>query len=56
MIKTTYLVEEIFQDIPGDPEHVIMTIPPEICEHSGIGPGDDVSIQVKNNQMIITKV
>lgn len=51
----TYLVEEIFQDIPGDPEHVIMTIPPEICEQSGLKPGDVISIQVEDGQMIISK-
>jgi hypothetical protein len=51
----TYLVEDIFQDIPDDPDHVLMTIPPEICEQAGMRPGDVISIEVKDGQMIITK-
>ena len=52
----TYLVEELFQDIPDDPENVLMTIPPEICEQANLQPGDTVHIEVKNGSMIITKV
>jgi hypothetical protein len=51
----TYLVEDIFQDIPDDPDHVMMTIPPEICEQAGITPGDVISIEVTDGQMIISK-
>ena len=31
----TYKVEDIFEDIEGDPENVNMTIPPEISERMG---------------------
>lgn len=51
----TYLVEEIFQDIPGDPDNVLMTIPPEICEQSGLKPGDVIRIEVTEGCMTISK-
>ena len=35
MTKTTYKVEELFEDIEGDPDNVIFKIPPEICEQQG---------------------
>lgn len=56
MINKTYLVEEIFQDIPDDPENILMTIPPEICEKLNLVPGDSVKIDVQNQQMTISKV
>lgn len=40
----TYKVEDIFEDIPGDPENVNMTIPPEISEKIGLVPGDTVKV------------
>jgi len=39
-----YKVEHIFQDIEGDPDNVLMTIPPEVMEASGIQPGDTIQI------------
>jgi len=42
----TYKVEEIFQDIEGDPENVLMTIPPEIAEEMGWQPGDVLKISI----------
>tara|TARA_Y100000385_G_scaffold207273_1_gene214887 strand:+ start:225 stop:446 length:222 start_codon:yes stop_codon:yes gene_type:complete len=39
-----YKVEDIFQDIPNDPENIKMTIPPEIMEQVGLNTGDTVRI------------
>ena len=39
-----YKAEEIFEDIPGDPENVNMKIPDEIAEQVGITPGDTVRV------------
>ena len=36
--------EEIFEDIPDDPENVHMKIPDEVAEMVGISPGDAVKI------------
>ena len=51
----TYTYEEIFEDIPGDPDNVLMKIPDEICEAQGWKPGDTLNITVENGQIIITK-
>jgi hypothetical protein len=40
----TFKVEDIFEDIPGDPDNINMTIPPEISEKIGLEPGDPVRI------------
>ena len=51
----TYKVEDIFQDIEGDPENVNMTIPPEISERMGWTEGDILKITVENGQISIIK-
>ena len=51
----TYKVEDIFQDIEGDPDNVNMTIPPEVAERAGQKPGDILKITVENGQISITK-
>lgn len=57
MVSKTYTQEEIFQDIPGDPDNVNMTIPPEVCEAAGIKEGDTVKIEInEQGHMVIIKV
>ena len=55
MEQKTFLVEEIFEDIPGDPDNVMMKIPPEICEQNGWKEGDTLNIVVENGAIVITK-
>jgi hypothetical protein len=55
-MKTTYTVEELFEDIPGDTENVIMKLPPEICEAQGWVEGDTINIEVKVGAMVLSKV
>ena len=43
----TYTVEEIFQDIDGDNENVLMTIPPEVSDQMGWKPGDVLKINIE---------
>ena len=52
----TYLVEDLFQDIPDDPDNVLFTIPPEVCEKMGWHPGDTLNFEVKDGSMIIKKI
>lgn len=52
----TYLVEELFEDIPGDPDNVLFKIPPEICEQIGWKEGDTVHIEANEGQIILKKV
>jgi hypothetical protein len=55
MEKLTFLAEEIFEDIPGDPDNVMMKIPPEICEAQGWKEGDTLNIKVENGAIVISK-
>jgi formylmethanofuran dehydrogenase subunit D len=50
-----YNVEEIFQDIPGDPDNVMMTIPPEILEQVGWKVGDTLKIEAKDGSIMLSK-
>lgn len=55
MEALTFLAEEIFEDIPGDPDNVMMKIPPEICEAQGWKEGDTLTVKVENGALIISK-
>ena len=50
-----YTVEELFQDIPGDLDNVMLTFPPEIIKETGWNPGDVLSINVENGKLVISK-
>ncbi len=54
-IKKTYLAEEIFEDIPGDPDNVVMKIPPEVLEINGWKEGDVLTVTVEDNAIVICK-
>jgi AbrB family looped-hinge helix DNA binding protein len=51
----TYKAEDIFQDIDGDEDNVLMNIPPEIAERMGWKPGDVLRIQVEETGGISIK-
>ena len=55
MIRNTYLVEELFQDIPEDPDNVLFTIPPDVCEQMGWKPGDTLHIEAAQGSIVIKK-
>jgi hypothetical protein len=52
----TYSVDEIFQDIEGDEENCLMTFPPEVVEDLGWSVPMRISIEIVNDQMIITPI
>ena len=56
MTALTYKVEGLFEDIPDDPDNVLLKIPPEICEAQGWNPGDTINIEVKEGTLVLTKV
>jgi len=56
MTKTTYRVEELFEDIEGDPDNIIFKIPPEIAELQGWKEGDTINIKVEDGAMVLSKV
>ena len=55
MENKTYLADDLFEDIPGDPDNVIMKLPQEICETQGWVEGTTLNIKVEDGKMIISK-
>ena len=55
MEKLTFLAEEIFEDIPGDPDNVIMKLPPELLEQTGWKEGDTLNIELQDGAIVISK-
>jgi len=51
-----YNADDIFHDIEGDEENVLMTIPPEILETQGWKEGDNLKIEWGDQgSIVITK-
>lgn len=55
-MNKVYTYEEVFSDIEGDDESILMTIPPEICEAAGFKPGDELKVEIKDKQLILSKL
>jgi len=55
MTILTFKSEDIFEDIPDDPDNVIMNIPPQVLELTGWVAGDTLQIEVKNRILSINK-
>jgi hypothetical protein len=55
MENKTYNADDIFEDIPGDPDNVIMKIPPEILEQNGWKTGDTLIIEAEEGRLILKK-
>jgi hypothetical protein len=55
-----YSYEEIFENIPGDSDNILLKFPPELLEETGWMEGTVVNITVEDtgsgNVMIITPV
>jgi hypothetical protein len=57
MANYIYNSEDIFQEIDGNKDNVLMNIPPEIAEKMGWQPGDVLQIKIEESGGIsITKV
>lgn len=52
---TIYNYEDLFQEVPGDSDNVMFTIPPEMLKEAGWKEGDEIEIQLENNSLIFTK-
>ena len=55
-MKKTYLTEELFSDIPDDPDHILFTIPPEVIADTGWKEGDTLNFEIKDGCLHISKV
>jgi hypothetical protein len=55
--SVVYKVEDIFEDIPGDDENVLMNIPQEIIEAQGWAEGTRLKIEIGDKgTLIITEI
>lgn len=55
MTAMTFSVEDIFEDIPGDPDNVILKFPPEVLEQTGWKEGDTLTVSVVDGAISISK-
>jgi len=54
-MNKVYNYEDLFQDIPGDPDNFLFTIPPDMLEETGWKDGDILNISVENGSMVLLK-
>jgi len=54
-MQYTYNAEDIFEDIDGDPDNILMKIPQEILDHNGWKEGDELTITIEDDAIVISK-
>jgi len=54
-MNKVYNYEDLFQDIPGDPDNFLFTIPPDMLEETGWKDGDILNIYVENGSIVLSK-
>jgi len=54
-MNLTFNVEEIFEEIPGDPNNVIMKFPPEVLESTGWQEGDELEVTIEDGAISVRK-
>lgn len=53
--KLIFTAEEIFQEIPGDPDNVIMKFPDEVLKLTGWKEGDILDIKLEDGKIVVKK-
>jgi hypothetical protein len=53
--KKVYNVEDIFHDIPGDPDNVMLQLPPEICKELNWEAGTVLKVSVTETGIVLEK-
>lgn len=51
-----FTAEDIFQEIEGDPENVMMKFPDEVLALTGWKEGDTLDVKVEDGKIVVTKV
>jgi hypothetical protein len=54
-MKLTYNTEDIFEEIDGDPDNILMKIPQEILDLNGWKEGDVLTITLEDGAIVISK-
>lgn len=55
MESLTFNAEDIFEEIPGDPDNVILKFPPEVLAQTGWKEGDTLDISIENDAIVVKK-
>jgi formylmethanofuran dehydrogenase subunit D len=55
-MNLTFKAEDIFEEIPGDPDNVILRFPPELLESTGWKEGDTLDINIEDGAIVIKKI
>ena len=50
-----YNYDDLFEDIPGDPDNCLLKIPPEVLQETGWKEGDMLNISVENGSIVLSK-
>jgi formylmethanofuran dehydrogenase subunit D len=50
-----FTAEDIFEEIPGDPDNVIMKFPEEVLKVTGWKEGDTLDINIEDGKIVIKK-
>lgn len=53
--KFIFTAEDIFEEIPGDPENVLMKFPDEVLRLMGWKEGDVLDIKVEDGKIVVKK-
>lgn len=53
--KLIFTAEDIFEEIPGDPDNVMMKFPPEVLALVGWKEGDTLDIKLEDGKIVVTK-
>jgi formylmethanofuran dehydrogenase subunit D len=53
--KFIFTAEDIFQEIPGDPDNVMMKFPDEVLKLTGWKEGDVLDIKLEDGKIVVTK-
>ena len=53
--KFIFTAEDIFQEIEGDPDNVMMKFPDEVLALTGWKEGDTLDIKVEDGKIVVTK-
>jgi len=50
-----YTAEDLFEEIPGDPDNVLLKFPPEVLKLAGWKEGDEIDIEVVDGKLVMKK-
>lgn len=53
--KFIFTAEDIFQEIPGDPDNVMLKFPDEVLALTGWKEGDILDIKLEDGKIVIKK-